>query len=49
LLRDLDVAIRIATGLPVFLADDPLSCVAKGSGKMLADLDKSRHILQTMY
>ena len=49
LLRDLDVAIRMATGLPAFLADEPLSCVARGSGKMLADLDKSRHILQTMY
>ena len=49
MLRDLDVAIRQATGLPVFLVDDPLSCVARGSGEMLADIEKSRHILQTMY
>jgi rod shape-determining protein MreB len=49
MLRDLDVAIRQSTGLPVFLVDDPLTCVARGSGKMLHDLDKSRHVLQTMY
>jgi rod shape-determining protein MreB len=49
LLRDLDAAIRVSTGLPAFVVDDPLSCVARGSGKMLADLNKSRHILQTMY
>ena len=49
LLHDLDTAIRQATGLPAFLVDDPLTCVARGSGKMLADLDKSRHVLQTMY
>ncbi|MCL2749346.1 MAG: rod shape-determining protein [Alphaproteobacteria bacterium] len=49
LLRDLDTAIRVATGLPAFLVDEPLSCVARGSGKMLNNLDKSRHILQTMY
>lgn len=49
LLRDLDMAIRAATGLPAFLVDEPLSCVARGSGKMLDDLDKSKHILQTMY
>ena len=49
MLRDLDSAIRMSTGLPAFLADDPLACVANGSGKMLSNLDKSRHVLQTMY
>lgn len=49
LLRDLDVAIRMATGLPAFVVDEPLACVARGSGKMLNDLDKNKHILQTMY
>ena len=49
MLRDLDVAIRQATCLPVFLVDDPLTCVARGSGEMLHNLDKSKHILQTMY
>ena len=49
LLRGLDAAIRAATGLPVFLVDNALECVACGSGKMLSSLDKSKHILQTMY
>ena len=49
LLRGLDAAIRAATGLPAFLVDNPLECVARGSGKMLSSLDKNKHILQTMY
>ena len=49
LLRGLDAAIRAATGLPAFLVDDPLACVARGSGRMLTSLDKNKHILQTMY
>ena len=49
MLRGLDVAIRAATGLPVFLVDNPLACVACGSGKMLSNLDKNKHVLQTMY
>lgn len=49
MLRGLDAAIRAATGLPVFLADTPLASIAIGCGKMLDDIDKSRHVLQTMY
>lgn len=49
MLRGLDAAIRAATGLPVFLVDNALECVACGSGKMLSSLDQSKHILQTMY
>ena len=49
LLRGLDAAIRAATGLPVFLVDQPLGCVARGSGKMLSSLDKTQHMLQKMY
>ncbi|MDL2296174.1 rod shape-determining protein [Lachnospiraceae bacterium OttesenSCG-928-E19] len=49
LLRGLDAAIRAASGLPVFLVDDPLAAVATGTGKMLNNLDKNRHVLQTMY
>src|SRR5246127_5208991 len=36
LLRGLDAEIRDHTGLPVTVADDPLSCVALGCGKGLA-------------
>jgi rod shape-determining protein MreB len=35
LLRGLDSEIRDHTGLPVTVADDPLSCVAQGCGKVL--------------
>lgn len=49
MLRGLDAALRAATGLPAFLVDRPLECVARGSGMMLSNLDKGKHILQTMY
>src|SRR5512135_3547553 len=39
LLRNLDVLLREETGLPVFIAEDPLSCVVLGSGKALDELD----------
>ena len=35
LLGELDTTIREATGLPVVIAEDPLSCVALGTGKAL--------------
>jgi rod shape-determining protein MreB and related proteins len=37
LLRNLDKRIRQETGLPVSIADDPLSSVVLGTGKMLSD------------
>jgi len=39
LLRNLDVLLRQATGLPVVLAEDPLTCVVVGSGRILDRLD----------
>jgi rod shape-determining protein MreB and related proteins len=39
LLRNMDVLLREETGLPVMLADDPLTCVAIGAGKVLDDPD----------
>jgi len=39
LLRDLDRLIAAETGLPVFVADDPLTCVARGGGKALEMMD----------
>jgi rod shape-determining protein MreB len=35
LLRDLDKLLSEETGLPVIVADDPLTCVARGGGKFL--------------
>ena len=39
LLRNLDVLLREETGLPITIADDPLSVVARGAGKALDELD----------
>ncbi len=38
LLGNLDLVLRHATGLPVSIADDPLSCVALGSGRALEEM-----------
>ncbi len=37
LLKNLDYVLRYATGLPVTVADDPLACVALGTGQALED------------
>ncbi|MFD2112354.1 rod shape-determining protein [Thiorhodococcus fuscus] len=39
LLRDFDRLIEAETGLPVVVADDPLTCVARGGGRALELLD----------
>lgn len=44
LLRNLDVLLREETGLPVSVADDPLSTVARGSGIALDELDLLREV-----
>jgi rod shape-determining protein MreB len=38
LLSNLDVVLRHATGLPVVIADDPLCCVALGTGRALEQM-----------
>jgi rod shape-determining protein MreB len=35
LLRDVDKLLMEETGLPVVVADDPLTCVARGGGRIL--------------
>jgi rod shape-determining protein MreB len=44
LLRDLDRLLMEETGLPVVIADDPLTCVVRGSGKALERMDKFNNI-----
>jgi rod shape-determining protein MreB len=44
LLKNLDVLLREETGLPVMVADDPISAVVLGSGKALDNLDLLREI-----
>ena len=43
-LRNLDLLLREETGLPVMLADDPLNCVANGSGKALDEIDLLKEV-----
>ena len=49
LLRDLDQVLREATGLPVSIAEDPLSCVALGTGKALEQMSTLKSVLITNY
>ena len=49
MLHNLDVVLQHATGLPVTLADDPLSCVVLGTGKTLEEMQKLGKVLTTMY
>ncbi len=44
LLKGLDLLIREETGLPVFVAEDPLTAVVRGVGKMLDELDLLRRV-----
>ncbi len=49
LLGNVDLVLRHATGLPVTLADEPLSCVALGTGRCLEEMKTLRNVLTTMY
>jgi rod shape-determining protein MreB len=40
LLRDLDRLLSEETGLPVLVAEDPLTCVARGCGMALERMDR---------
>jgi rod shape-determining protein MreB len=44
MLRNLDKRLREETGLPVTNAEDPLSSVVLGAGKMLSNFDLLRKI-----
>jgi len=44
LLRGLDALLKHETGLPVIVAEDPLTAVARGVGKVLDDLDILRRV-----
>ncbi|MCC8369232.1 MAG: rod shape-determining protein [Rickettsia endosymbiont of Oxypoda opaca] len=45
LLKNLDYVLSEATKLPVIVADQALSCVALGTGKVLEDFAKLKHVL----
>ncbi len=44
LLRGLDRLLREETGLPVHVAEDPLSAVAEGTGKMLQEIEVLKRV-----
>lgn len=49
LLYRLDDVLRNATGLPVTVAENALSCVALGTGRALEEMRRLRSVLSSMY
>ncbi len=49
LLGNLDTVLRNGTGLPVSIADEPLSCVALGTGRALEELKRMKGVLHQAY
>jgi rod shape-determining protein MreB len=49
LLSNLDFVLRHATGLPVSIADDPLTCVALGTGRALEEMKTLKNLLINMW
>jgi rod shape-determining protein MreB len=49
LLGNLDIVLRKATGLPVSIADEPLSCVALGTGRCLEEMRTLKNVLIQAY
>lgn len=45
LIKNLDKLLSIETGMPVFVAENPLECVVKGAEKTLENIEKLRNIL----
>lgn len=45
LIKNLDKLLSEETGMTVYVADNPLDCVVKGTGKTLEDLERLRSVL----
>ncbi len=45
LIKNFDKLLSTATGMPVYIADNPLECVVRGTGKTLEDLEKLKEVL----
>ena len=48
LLRNIDKLLVKATGVPAYTSDDPLLCVAKGTGIALDNLETYKRSVLTM-
>ena len=44
LIQNLDKLLVDYTGMPVYVAEDPLDCVVKGAGRTLDDIDKLKTV-----
>ncbi len=44
-MRNLDKMITKSTGVPCYVADDPLLCVAKGTGIALENLETYKRMI----
>ncbi len=49
LLGNLDFVLRHATGLAISIADEPLSCVALGTGRCLEEMKTLKHVLYNQF
>ena len=45
LIKNIDKLISQRTGMPVYVAENPLECVVNGTGKTLEDLERLKTIL----
>jgi rod shape-determining protein MreB len=45
LIRGLDLLLQQETGLPIHVDEDPLTCVVRGTGRILDDFEKYRSVL----
>ena len=45
LIKNLDKLLSIETGMPVYVAEEPLDCVVRGTGKTLEDLENLKTVL----
>jgi rod shape-determining protein MreB len=47
LIRGLDLLLSQETSLPIRVDEDPLTCVVRGTGRILDDPEKYRSVLMT--
>ena len=45
LIKNLDKLVNKETGMPVYIAEEPLECVVRGTGKTVEDLEKLKSVL----
>ena len=45
LIKNLDKLVNKETGMPVYIAEEPLECVVRGTGKTVEDLERLKSVL----